>query len=74
VRVDVKEIKEYLEHSGLKQKVVAEKSGIGEAQFCMALQGKRKFEAGEYAGICNVLGVPMTKFIKPRLPDIKEVG
>lgn len=74
MQVDVKEIKEYLEQSGLKQKVVAEKSGMGEAQFCMALQGKRKFEAGEYAGICNVLGVPMAKFIKPKLPDGKEVG
>lgn len=72
MQVDIKEIKEYLELSGLKQKVVAEKSGMGEAQLCMALQGKRKFEAGEYAGICNVLGVSMTKFIKPRIPE-KEV-
>lgn len=72
MQVDVKEIKEYLERSGLKQKVVAEKSGMGEAQFCMALQGKRKFEAGEYAGICNVLGVPMAKFIKPKMLE-KEV-
>lgn len=74
MRVDIKELKDYIEHSGLKQKAVAERSGMGEIQFCMVLQGKRKFEAGEYAGICNVLDVPMTKFIKPRLPDGKEVG
>ena len=46
---------------------------MGETQFCMALQGKRKFETGEYAGICNVLGVPMTKFIKPRIPEKEMV-
>lgn len=70
--VDAGEIKSYIERSGLKQKVVAEKSGLDEYKLCMSLQGKRKLEAGEYANICSALGVPMTMFVKPRLPDSHE--
>lgn len=69
--VDVYEIRDFLEKSGLKQKAVAEKSGMNEAKLCMALQGKRKLEAGEYAGLCNALHVPMSRFIKPRTPSEK---
>lgn len=68
VDVDVREIKTYIEHSGLKQKAIAEKSGIGETKLSMSLQGKRKLEAGEYASICNILNVPMTMFVKPQMP------
>lgn len=74
VDIDARDIKAYTERSGFKQKAVAERSGLDESKLCMSLQGKRKLEAGEYARICNVLGVPMAKFIKPRLPDRKEVG
>lgn len=66
--VDVSEIKLYIEHSGFKQKAVAEKSGLDEYKLCMSLQGKRKLEAGEYANICSALGVPMTMFVKPKIP------
>lgn len=55
-----------------KQKAIAEKSGLDESKLCMSLQGKRKLEAGEYANICSVLGVPMTMFVKPKIPE-KEV-
>ena len=68
VDIDARDIKEYIERSGLKQKAVAEKSGLDESKLCMSLQGKRKLEAGEYANICSVLGVPMTMFVKPRMP------
>lgn len=67
--IDAGEIKSYIERSGLKQKAVAEKSGLDKYKLCMSLQGKRKLEAGEYANICSALGVPMTEFVKPRLPD-----
>ena len=70
--VDVNEIKAFLEKSGLKQKAVAERSGMDEVKLCMALQGKRKLEAGEYAGLCSALRVPMARFIKPRMPDSAE--
>lgn len=65
--VDVMEIKAYIEHSGLKQKSIAEKSGLDEAKLCMSLNGKRKLGAGEYASICNALSVPMTMFVKVSL-------
>ena len=68
VGIDVRDIKAYIERSGFKQKAVAEKSGLDEYKLCMSLQGKRKLEAGEYASICSVLGVPMTKFVKPQVP------
>ena len=45
-----------------------QKSGLDESKLCMSLQRKRKLEAGEYANICSVLGVPMTMFVKPRVP------
>lgn len=70
--VDVSAIKLYIEHAGFKQKTIAEKSGLDESKLCMSLQGKRKLEAGEYANICSVLGVPMTMFVRPRMP-VKEV-
>ena len=70
--VDVNAIKAYIENTGLKQKAIAKKAGLDESKLCMALQEKRKLEAGEYATICKALGVPMTKFVKPRLPN-KEV-
>lgn len=66
--VDVELIKEYFRKTGIKQKVIAEKSGIGESKLSMVLQGKRKLEAGEYAGLCDALGVPLKTFVKPRLP------
>lgn len=67
--VDVKEIKEYFEKNGIKQKTIAKKSGIGECKLSLALLGKRKLEAGEYASLCLAIGVPMNKFVKPRLPE-----
>ena len=72
VDIDVNEIKLYIERSGFKQKAITEKSGLDESKLCMSLQGKRKLEAGEYANICSVLGVPMTMFVKPKMPE-KEV-
>lgn len=71
--VDVLEMKDYIELLGIKQKAVAEKSGLDEHKLCMSLQGKRKFEAGEYASVCKALGLPMTQFVKTRMPD-KEGG
>lgn len=69
--LDFVELKKYIEENGIKQKIIAEKSGIPEVQLCLILQGKRKCEVGEYASICSVLGVKVNKFIKP-LPKEKK--
>lgn len=65
---DFMDLKKFIDESGLKQKVIAEKSGVPEVQLCLILQGKRKCEVGEYASICNVLGVKLERFIK-KIPD-----
>lgn len=62
--VDVKEMKNFINERGIKQKAIAEKAGLEESKLCMSLQGKRELKAGEYAGICKVLNVAMTKFVK----------
>lgn len=67
--LDIDGMKKYIDDSGLKQKAVAGKAGLDEVKFCLALQGKRKLEASEYANICEVMDVPMSKFLKPRMPD-----
>lgn len=72
--VDVNELKDYIEDAGMKQKSIAEKTGLDESKLCLILQGKRKLEAGEYANICKILKVPMSKFVKEKSPDRKEVG
>ncbi len=67
--LDFLEMKEFIDKSGLKQKAISEKSGIPEVKLCLILQGRRKCEVGEYASICDALGVSIDKFLKPRLPD-----
>lgn len=62
--VDIKAIKRYIEEAGVKQKLIAEKSGIGETKLSLILQGKRELKAGEYANICKSIGVPMNKFLR----------
>lgn len=68
--VDVKELKLFIDESGIKQKAIAEKTGLDESKLCMSLQGKRKLEAGEYADICRVLGVSMSRFVKKREKEV----
>ena len=62
--LDLMALKDFIDKSGLKQKVIAEKSGVSEVRLCLILQGKRKCEVGEYASICDALGVRVDKFIK----------
>lgn len=73
MRLDLVELKKFIEKSGLKQKVIAEKSGMPEVRLCLILQGKRKCEAGEYASICDTLGVEYDRFIRKKIcmPDEK---
>jgi antitoxin component HigA of HigAB toxin-antitoxin module len=61
--IDYGGIKKYMDATGLKQKAVAEKVGLTEAQLSLILQQKRKLEASEYANICWAMGVSMKKFL-----------
>lgn len=70
--VDVQEMKSYIDASGIKQKVIAGKAGLDESKLCLSLQGKRKFEAGEYADVCKAIGVPMTRFVKTKTSSKSE--
>ena len=51
--LDYKEIKEFIEHKGYKQSVIAKKIGMSSVKLNQILSGNRKCEAGEYAGICK---------------------
>ena len=57
--LDYKEIKEFIEHKGYKQSVIAKKIGMSSVKLNQILSGNRKCEAGEYAGICKALDVPI---------------
>lgn len=72
--LDFVELKDFIDKSGLKQKAISEKSGVPEVQLCLILQGKRKCEVGEYASICDALGVKVDRFIKkePRMSDAEK--
>lgn len=72
--VDTEAIKVFIREIGLKQKVISQRCGIPEVRLSLILQGKRKCEAGEYASLCNELGVNPNKFMKPRLPDKQAQG
>ncbi len=61
--IDINAMKDYIVKIGMKQKVIAQKSGMSEGQICRTLQGERKLMAEEYINICYVLQVPMTKFL-----------
>lgn len=59
-------LNQYVDKTGVKRKVIAEKAGMTETAFCLVTQGKRKCEAGEYANICRALNVPIHEFLKER--------
>ncbi len=65
-------IKAYLSEQGLKQNKVAEKAGISNDKFNLSMNGKRKIPLGEYAKICNVLGVPAGTFLDGSSQEVEE--
>ncbi len=71
LEIDTNKMKRVIEESGLKQKYVSERIGMTETQFSLAISGKRRFKAGEYANVCKVLGIPMDEFLKPT-PDVGQ--
>lgn len=63
MRVNQSKMRQYIQETGLKQSVIAQKVGITDSSLSLALLGKRRLEAGEYVSICNVLDVPFDFFV-----------
>lgn len=66
-------IKEHLEKRGITQAHISRETGIETSKLNLALNGGRRLSLDEYATICGVLEVNTDFFLKPRLPDDKEV-
>lgn len=61
-------LKLYIDKSGLKQKVIAEKSGFSENQMSQMLNDKRSISADELEIICNAMGTSPNEIYNIR-PD-----
>lgn len=48
-------LKLYITRNGIKQKVIAKKSGLTENQISQILNGKRGISADEFEIICNAM-------------------
>lgn len=57
-------ISRYMIENGIKQKKIAEKSGISKCALSAILTKKRKLTADEYEKICNALGKEPNFFMK----------
>lgn len=56
-------IRKYIEESGLKFTIIAERVDIPMNTFSAMMNGKRKITAEEYFAICRALNVPLEKFV-----------
>ena len=46
-----------IQHSGMKQRAVAEKAGLTEQKMCDIVNKRRKLDANELFAICKAVGV-----------------
>ena len=60
-----KRIKDYINNEGLKQRVVAQRSGYTEKQFSLMMTGKKVITAVDIERICLALDASPSEFIKP---------
>lgn len=58
-----KKMKSFFEEQGVKQKFIAQKTGIAEATLSLIMQGKRKYTIEEYVKICKFAGCSFDAFI-----------
>lgn len=58
-----KKMKSFFEEQGVKQKFIAQKTGIAEAALSLIMQGKRKCTIEEYVKICKFAGCSFDTFI-----------
>lgn len=66
-------IKKYLEEKGISQAHISRETRMDPIKLNLSLNGKRRFTFPEYELICGVLNVDTNFFLRPRLPDKKEV-
>lgn len=64
-------IKQYVEEKNIQQTSLSIDSRIPLPKLNLALNGKRRLTFDEYEIICGVLGVPVSTFLTPRLPNSK---
>lgn len=64
-------VRAYIEHHGLKQKVVAEKAGIPNTTFNAIMNGKRTMYAEDLKAVCLALNVSPELFVETA-PDIQK--
>ena len=64
LEVDVLKIKNKIDDLGIKQKTIADRTGISESKLSLSLQEKRKLSVGEYASLCIFLKADFKEFLK----------
>lgn len=64
-------ISNYLKSNGISQAYLSRKTGISYSKLSLCLSGRRKLSLTDYELICGALNVPVTKFIQPRIPNVK---
>lgn len=57
-------VRAYIEHHGLKQKVVAEKAGISSTTFNAIMNGKRTMYAEDLRAVCLALNISPELFVE----------
>ena len=60
--VSGRNIKNYLDRHGIRQKFLSEKTEIPENALSAMLNGNRRIEVNEYISICKALRVPLDTF------------
>jgi len=58
-------VKKYINESGMKQGVIAERAGLSAQAMSAMMNGKRKMYADDLEELCRVLGVDVGLFIYP---------
>lgn len=64
-----KRIKEYLKSNGIKQKFLADKTGLTTMVISDICNNGRKIDIVEYYKICKALNVPMETFIESEVEE-----
>ena len=55
-------IKDIIKERGLQYKFVCEKLGLEQVKFSQCMNGKRKFQVGEFLAVCKLLGLNLNDF------------
>lgn len=63
MRVNVDEMRKYMDQIGVKQGWVANNAGMTLNAMNLVMNKKRTLKADEYLAICEVLNVPLDSFV-----------